>query len=142
MKKHYEIIWIILLIQLMVITISLRTAKVDDMTLAKGQVQSFDEGWVLVREDGETTSIQKLPYNTTSRASETVTIENIIPEEYKGKTLSVLSADKMLRITVDGEEMAAKDGDESYIMAHHQAVMEEYESLLDKLKAILMQKRR
>lgn len=34
-------------------------------------------------------------------------------------------------------EMAAKDGDEDYILTNHQAVMEEYESLLDKLKAIL-----
>lgn len=34
-------------------------------------------------------------------------------------------------------EMAAKDGDEDYILSHHQAVMEEYRSLLDKLKAIL-----
>ena len=34
-------------------------------------------------------------------------------------------------------EMAARDGDESYIIAHHQSVMEQYVSLLSKLQKIL-----
>ncbi|MDD6492826.1 MAG: response regulator [Firmicutes bacterium] len=34
-------------------------------------------------------------------------------------------------------EMAAKDGDESYLISHHQAVMEQYTSLLGKLQKIL-----
>lgn len=45
MKKYNKVIWTILFIQLIVIAIVLNTAKVDDMTLAKGNVHSFNEGW-------------------------------------------------------------------------------------------------
>ena len=34
-------------------------------------------------------------------------------------------------------EMAAKDGDEDYIISHHRAVVEKYRSLSDKLRSIL-----
>ena len=34
-------------------------------------------------------------------------------------------------------EMAAKTGDEDYMMSHHQAVMENYKNLSSKLKKIL-----
>ena len=34
-------------------------------------------------------------------------------------------------------EMAARDGDESYILSHHQPVMIHYKDLLDSLKAAL-----
>lgn len=66
MKKYYKIIWTIFFIQLLVIAIVMQTARVDDMTLAKGNVQSFNTGWVLSREDGTTTELPGLPYNTTS----------------------------------------------------------------------------
>ena len=105
MKKYYKVIWMIFLIQLAVIAIVITTAKVDDMTLAKGKVQSFNEGWVLVREDGSQKELQSLPHNDTSRSGEKITIKNNIPKEYWGKTLTFLSADKILRITVDGEEI-------------------------------------
>lgn len=105
MKKYYRFIWIIFFIQLIVISTSLFSAKVDDMTLAKGDVQSFSSGWTLIREDGMVTDLEKLPYNTTSSANEKVVIKNTIPKEYFGKTLTFLSADKTLRIFVDDEEI-------------------------------------
>ena len=105
MKKYSRIIWTIFFIQLAVIAIVLKTAKVDDMTLAKGDVQSFNTGWVMVREDGTQTDLQKLPFNDTSRPNEKIVIKNTVPKEYWGKTLTFLSADKTLRITVDGEEI-------------------------------------
>ena len=105
MKKYSRIIWTIFYIQLAVIVIVLKTAKVDDMTLAKGDVQSFNTGWVMVREDGTQTDLQELPFNTTSQPNEKIIIKNTVPRDYQGKTLSFLSADKMLRITVDGEEV-------------------------------------
>ena len=105
MRKYSRIIWTIFFIQLAVMAIVLKTAKVDDVTLAKGDVQSFNTGWVLVREDGMQTELQELPFNDTSQPNETIIIKNMIPEEYKGKTLFFLSADKMLRITVDGEDI-------------------------------------
>lgn len=103
MKKYNKVIWTIFFIQLVVIAIVMKTAKVDDMTLSKGNVKSFNTGWVLVREDGIETDLQELPYHTTSRPNEKIVIKNMIPKEYWGKTMTFLSADKTLKITVDGE---------------------------------------
>ncbi len=105
MKKYNKIIWALFFIQLVVIAIVLKTAKVDDMTLAKGNVHSFNTGWTLIREDSEETELLELPYNTTSRANEKIVIKNTIPSKYWGETLTFLSADKTLKITVDGEEI-------------------------------------
>lgn len=105
MKKYSKFIWGVFFVQFIVIMIVLMTSKVDDMTLAKGKMQSFNTGWVLIREDGTKTDLQELPYYSTSRPDEKVVIQNTIPEEYWGETLTFLSADKTLRITVDGEEI-------------------------------------
>lgn len=99
------IIWVVFLIQLGVVAAVLKTARVDDMTLARGKVQPFNTGWVLLREDGTETKLQELPYYTTSLPEEKIVIENTIPGEFRGETLIFLSADKTLRITVDGEEI-------------------------------------
>lgn len=82
MKKYSKIIWTIFYIQLAVIVIVLKTAKVDDMTLAKGDVQSFNTGWVMVREDGTQTDLQELPFNTTSQPNEKIIIKNTVPRDY------------------------------------------------------------
>ena len=103
MKKYSKVIWTIFFIQLVVIAIVMKTAKVDDMTLAKGKVQFFNTGWVLIREDGTKEELQELPYNTTSRPNEKILIQNTIPREYWGDTLTFLAADKTLKITIDGE---------------------------------------
>ncbi|MGN0321227.1 MAG: response regulator [Lachnospira sp.] len=105
MKKYDKFIWIVFFIQLVVITVVLTTSKVDDMTLAKGKMQPFNTGWVLVREDGSQTELGELPYNSSSQPGEKIVIKNTIPKEYWGQTISFLSADKTLRITVDGEEI-------------------------------------
>lgn len=105
MKKYSKIIRVIFFIQLIVIGIVIETSKVDDMTLAKGKIQSFNTDWVLVRENGTEMDLQKLPYNDTSQPGEKIIIKNIIPKEHWGQTLTFLSADKTLRITVDGEEI-------------------------------------
>ena len=68
-------------------------------------MQPFNTGWVLVREDGTETVLEKLPYNTVSGKNEKIVIKNTIPKEYMGKTMTFLAADKTLRITVDGEEI-------------------------------------
>lgn len=105
MKRINRLIWTIFLIQLILIAVVLTTAKVDDMTLAKGEVKPFNTGWTLVREDGTTKELQTLPYNDTSEPNEKIVIRNRIPKEFWGETLSFLSADKSLKITVDGEEI-------------------------------------
>ncbi|MDD7177942.1 MAG: ATP-binding protein [Lachnospiraceae bacterium] len=104
-KYHKVILWTIFFVQLALIIIVLQTAKVDDVTLAKGEVQPFNTGWVLVREDGTETDLEKLPYNTVSRPNEKIVIKNTIPRECMGKTMTFLAADKTLKITVDGEEI-------------------------------------
>lgn len=105
MKKYYKVLWTIFFIQLIVIAVVAKTANVDDMTLAKGEVESFNTGWELIREDGTKTKLQALPYNTTSHPNEKIIIRNVIPKEYWGKTLTFLSADKTLRITINGKEV-------------------------------------
>ena len=104
-KYHKVIIWTLFFVQMILIAVVLQTAKVDDVTLAKGEVQPFNTGWVLVREDGTQTNLEELPYNTVSRPNERIVIKNTIPGEYLGKTMTFLSADKILNITVDGEEI-------------------------------------
>ncbi|MGN0319213.1 MAG: ATP-binding protein [Lachnospira sp.] len=105
MKKYIKYIWFIFFLQLAVIAIVVGTATVDDMTLAKGRMLSFNTGWVLIREDGAQTDLPELPYYGTSCDNEKIVIKNTIPKEYWGQTLTFLSADKTLRITVDGEEI-------------------------------------
>lgn len=80
MKKYDKFIWIIFVIQLVVIAVVLMTAKVDDMTLAKGNMSPFNTGWVLVREDNSQTNLDKLPYNSTSRPGEKIIIKNTVPQ--------------------------------------------------------------
>lgn len=105
MKQYRTIIWAVFCVQLVIIAIILRTAKVDDMTLAKGKVSTFNEGWTLIREDGTQTDLDELPYYTTSGENEKIIIKNTIPSEYWRETITFLSADKTLKITVDGEEI-------------------------------------
>lgn len=105
MKKYAKYLWAVFFVQLFVIILVLMTAKVDDVTLAKGKMQSFNTGWVLIREDGTKTELQELPYYSTSQPNEKIVIQNTIPREYWGETLTFLSADKVLRIAVDGEEI-------------------------------------
>ena len=103
MRKYARVVWLLFFVQLVVIAVVLGTAKVDDVTLAKGVMQDFNTGWTLVREDGTNTQLPRLPYNTTSKQYERIVIENTIPKEYWGKTITFLSADKTVKITVDGE---------------------------------------
>lgn len=77
--------------------------KVDDMTLSKGDVYEFNSGWIMQREQGNTIDIAELPFLGNSRPGETIIISNHIPQEYYGMTLSFLSADKMIKVRIDGE---------------------------------------
>ena len=77
MKKNFRFIWIIFFIQLIVILASFLYAKVDDITLAKGDVQSFNSGWKLIREDGIETDLENLPNNTISSPNEKIILKNV-----------------------------------------------------------------
>lgn len=78
---------------------------VDDMTLSIDKAVTFNEGWTISWEDGETKKNITLPYYGSSEENQIVVMENTIPPEYFGQTMYFLSADKTLRVFVDGEEV-------------------------------------
>lgn len=118
MKQFHKAIWIVLFVQVVVIGIIVKTAKVDDMTLAKGEKHFFNSGWVLIREDGTQTEIEKLPFYGESRPDEKIIMKNYVPNEYWGQTIAFLSADKTLRITVDGEEIYTFGQNDERLFGH------------------------
>lgn len=75
------------------------------MTLSKGEVHTFNTGWTMNWQNGERLMLSELPYLGNSEPGELVIMENTIPEEYFGKTISFLSADKELVVWLDGEKV-------------------------------------
>jgi signal transduction histidine kinase/DNA-binding response OmpR family regulator len=104
-KNANKLLWVVLCVQFFVLAVIILLSRVNDMTLSKGEIVSFNDGWVMVREDGYRSSLKEIPYHDSSQPGEVVKIQNTVPEKYWGRTLSFLSADKVLRITVDGEEV-------------------------------------
>ena len=98
MKKYYMLIWIAIIVELALLLIVGIFFKVDNMTVAKGSRYDFNDGWVLCYENGKEKEISELPYVEPCAANETVIMKNIIPQEYKGMTLTFLSADKELSL--------------------------------------------
>ena len=101
MKTFQKIVWCVLGIQFILLLVVILTFQVDDMTLSKGEVLEWDKGWIMVREDGFCETIASLPYLGKSVSGEVIVLENVIPKEYFGKTMSFLSADKELQIWID-----------------------------------------
>lgn len=93
--------WVILSVQLILVIYVINVFKVDDTTLYKGDIDSFNTGWTLVRQDGSEELIE-LPYYEECKADTLITIKNVIPEKYWGKTISFLTADKNVRVYIDG----------------------------------------
>lgn len=102
MKYFRKIVWIVLILNIVLVAYVLTQFTVDDMTLSKGEVYAFNKGWTLTRQDGNSIVIEELPYLGESEPQEHVVMSNTIPKEYWGMTMSFLSADKVLRVTVDG----------------------------------------
>lgn len=100
MKYYKKIVWIVLIWSLLVLTYVTTQFRIEDMTLAKGEVFSFDENWEIIWQDG-THATEDLPYLGTSQAGERVVMENTLPEAYWGMTMSFLSADKEFRVLID-----------------------------------------
>ena len=102
MKKMQKIAWVVLLVQLAIVIYSVISFKVDDVTLSRGEITSFNENWTIIREDGTKDSIT-LPYYEKCEANKKIIIENTLPSCFYGKTMSILTADKEVRVIVDGE---------------------------------------
>jgi len=103
MRKYHILTCILTAICIILCFMTVYVFKIKDMTAAKGELYDFNSGWTLVRPDGSRSEIESLPYSEPSNAYELFTIENTIPEEFRGMTISFLSADKELRIYVDDE---------------------------------------
>ena len=88
------------------------------MTLAKGRIDYFNTGWTMIRADGRQQGIESLPYAGESNAEEVIILENRIPQEYAGKTLSFLSAEKTITVVLDGTEIYTFGTKDKKIFGH------------------------
>lgn len=100
MKQMKRIIWVLLVLQIAVISLMAVTSKVEGKALAGGVTYAYNDGWTLV--GGEEIS---LPYFGASEAYEEVVITNSIPAQFCGKTLCFLAEHKTIRIVVGEEEI-------------------------------------
>ncbi len=101
MKGFRKIVWSVMAFFFVLLIFVAVTFKVDDMTLSKGKIYDFNTGWVMTWPDGECINIDELPYLGKSNPQEVIVFENTIPKEYFGKTMSFLSADKVLKVWID-----------------------------------------
>lgn len=111
-KRLRAFAYIVAAIQIILVIVVLTQFQIQDMTLAKGEVYDFNKNWTIQWEDGTRQKIDELPLVADSKADEMVVIENTIPREYEGMTLSFLSADKVLKVFIDGKmvyEFGTKD---------------------------------
>lgn len=109
MKYFSKKIWLLLVFQFFLLLYVIFTFQVQDVTLSKGETYEFNTGWRLKREKGEERILEKLPYLGKSKAEEILIMDNYLPEQYKGKTMAFLSADKIVKIYM-GEELIYEFG--------------------------------
>lgn len=105
MKKCKSFMWVLIALQLIVVFVALFTFKISNTTLGSGDIYKFDEGWSVIREDGTREELKKLPDAVNSDVNEILVMENVLPKQYAGKTLFFLSADKTIKVYVDGEQI-------------------------------------
>ena len=108
MKYYKKLVWGILAIASAILVFVIASFQVDDMTLSKGEVHKFNDNWELSWMDEEGNSVkqvvlEELPYLGECEPGAVVVMNNQIPREYFGKTMSFLSADKQLSVKIDGE---------------------------------------
>lgn len=101
MKYFKKKVWFVLALDLILLFFVAAVFRVDDMTLSKGEVYEFNTDWTLIWPDGESLLIEELPYLGNSAPGECMVLEKTIPQEYFGKTMAFLSADKELRVWMD-----------------------------------------
>ncbi|MBD5470461.1 MAG: response regulator [Lachnospiraceae bacterium] len=104
MKRFKRAIWLIIAIQIVLLIYVALYFQVDDVTLVKGEVNDFNTGWTIYREDGTNADIT-LPYTGTSKAYETIVIENTAPKEFAGLSMRFVTSEKQFRVMLDGEEI-------------------------------------
>lgn len=118
MKNYKRLAFFAVILQVVLLVIVVGFFQVDNMTLAKGKVDSFNQGWTLSYPDGKKVQIESLPYHSTCKAGDTLTMEITVPEQYYGKTLFFLSADKELLVKMDGKEIYSFGKDDKRLFGH------------------------
>lgn len=114
-----KVAWGLVLVYLLAIVVLMLNSKVNDMTLTRGELTPFNTGWVLVHEDGTEEAIDELPlYSSHSEPYEKLVLRNTVPVGFSGKTISFLSADKTLRITVGGHTIYSFGLNEKRLFGH------------------------
>ena len=106
MKYFKRLVWGILAFDLVLLIYVIAVFQIQDVTLSRGEIDEFDTGWTLTWQDSDGTvqkeeEIRTLPYLGESEAEKCVVMSNQIPEQYFGKTMSFLSADKTLKVWMD-----------------------------------------
>ena len=101
MKYFNKKAWFVLVLDLFLLIFVAAVFKVDDMTLSKGEVYEFNTDWTMIRQDGEILILEELPYLGKSEPGELIILEQTIPQEYFGKAMAFLSADKELKVWMD-----------------------------------------
>ena len=101
MKYFNKKVWFVLALDLLLLIFVAVFFKVDDMTLSKGEVITFNEDWTLTWPEGESLLIEELPYLGQSEPGEVLILEKTIPQQYFGKTMAFLSADKQFKVWMD-----------------------------------------
>lgn len=101
MKYFNKKVWLVLALDLLLLIFVAVVFKVDDMTLSKGEVISFNEDWTMTWPDGKSLLIEELPYLGHSEPGDVLILEKVIPQEYFGKTMAFLSADKQFKVWMD-----------------------------------------
>ncbi len=79
------------------------TFKVDNVRIDNEKALRFNDGWICLNPGGDTSALT-LPCKVASKAGETVTIMNRIPDNLGGLTLAFLSSDQLLKVSFDGKE--------------------------------------
>lgn len=102
MKRLRYVSWIILVIVTSIFVYAAGSFQKNERALSQGDIVAFNTDWTLIRANGSIQEIE-LPYYEDSNANEWIAIENSIPEEFAGKAMSFLTADKNIRILVDGD---------------------------------------
>ena len=119
MTREFQIAgWCALLTEVLIVVFIILQFQVTDMTLAKGRIDYFNTGWTMIRADGSQQGIESLPYAGESNAEEVIILENRIPQEYAGKTLSFLSAEKTITVVLDGTEIYTFGTKDKKIFGH------------------------
>ncbi len=102
MTKYRKFLLVVISVMIFGILFIMQSSVISDVTLAKGDVENYNNGWTIEYADGSTVKTD-LPYFGHAGKYETVTASNTIGDKMSDKTIFFLSADKTIEIYVDDE---------------------------------------